>query len=46
MIVPAGFDNFGRVLRAGVECYHALKSVLKAQKLRRPSATKAASLPT
>jgi len=33
MIVPAGFDNFGRALRAGVECYHALKSVLKAQKL-------------
>ena len=33
MIAPAGFDNFGRALRAGVECYHALKGVLKAKGL-------------
>src|SRR5262245_6080815 len=33
MIAPVGFDNFGRALRAGVECYHALKGVLKSQKL-------------
>jgi enolase len=33
MIVPVGFDNYGRALRAGVECYHALKSVLKSKKL-------------
>jgi len=33
MIAPVGFDTFGRALRAGVECYHALKSVLKAKKL-------------
>ncbi|HEX4825342.1 MAG TPA: phosphopyruvate hydratase [Candidatus Polarisedimenticolaceae bacterium] len=33
MLAPVGFDNFGRALRAGVECYHALKSVLKSQKL-------------
>jgi enolase len=33
MIAPVGFDNFGRALRAGVECYHALKGVLKAKKL-------------
>jgi enolase len=33
MIAPVGFDTFGRALRAGVECYHALKSVLKSKKL-------------
>jgi enolase len=33
MIAPVGFDNFGRALRAGVECYHALKGVLKSKKL-------------
>jgi enolase len=33
MIAPVGFDTFSRALRAGVECYHALKSVLKAKKL-------------
>ena len=33
MIAPVGFDNFGRALRAGVECYHALKGVLKAKGL-------------
>jgi enolase len=33
MIAPVGFDTFGRALRAGVECYHALKGVLKAKKL-------------
>ena len=33
MILPVGFDTFSRALRAGVECYHALKSVLKAKKL-------------
>jgi len=29
MIVPFGFDSFGEALRAGVEIYHALNSVLK-----------------
>ena len=33
MIAPVGFDTFSRALRAGVECYHALKAVLKARKL-------------
>jgi enolase len=33
MIAPVGFDTFNRALRAGVECYHALKSVLKGKKL-------------
>ena len=33
MIAPVGFDTFNRALRAGVECYHALKAVLKAKKL-------------
>ena len=28
MIQPIGFDAFEEALRAGVECYHALKSVL------------------
>jgi enolase len=28
MIQPWGFDNFSDALRAGVECYHALKKVL------------------
>ncbi len=28
MLVPGGFDTFGEALRAGVECYHALKKVL------------------
>jgi enolase len=29
MLVPLGFDSFADGLRAGVECYHALKAVLK-----------------
>jgi enolase len=29
MIVPAGFTSFSEALRAGVEVFHALKSVLK-----------------
>ena len=29
MVVPHGFDNLPEALRAGVETYHALKSVLK-----------------
>ncbi|HEY7547131.1 MAG TPA: phosphopyruvate hydratase, partial [Blastocatellia bacterium] len=29
MIVPAGFSSFSEALRAGVEVFHALKSVLK-----------------
>jgi len=29
MVVPHGFDHFPDALRAGVETYHALKSVLK-----------------
>ena len=33
MIAPVGFDTFNRALRAGVECYHALKAVLKSKKL-------------
>ena len=33
MIAPVGFDTYSRALRAGVECYHALKAVLKAKKL-------------
>lgn len=30
-IIPAGFDTFHEALRAGVETFHALKSVLKAK---------------
>jgi enolase len=33
MIVPVGFDTFSRALRAGVECYHGLKAILKAKSL-------------
>jgi enolase len=33
MIAPVGFDTFSRALRAGVECYHALKAVLKSKNL-------------
>lgn len=33
MVMPHGFDTFGESLRAGVECYHALKSELKADGL-------------
>ena len=33
MIQPIGFERFQDALRAGVECYHALKSVLKEQGL-------------
>lgn len=29
MVVPHGFDRFEDSLRAGVECYHSLKSALK-----------------
>jgi enolase len=28
-IIPAGFDTFHEALRAGVECFHALKKVVK-----------------
>ncbi|MBR4800515.1 MAG: phosphopyruvate hydratase [Clostridia bacterium] len=28
-IIPAGFDTFREALRAGVECFHALKKVVK-----------------
>jgi enolase len=31
MIQPWGFDDFGQAMRAGVEIYHTLKSVLKAR---------------
>ena len=30
-IIPAGFDTFREALRAGVECFHALKKVVKAK---------------
>ncbi|MGH3916333.1 MAG: phosphopyruvate hydratase [Pseudonocardiaceae bacterium] len=33
MIAPIGADSFGEALRWGTETYHALKSVLKSQKL-------------
>ena len=33
MVMPHGFDTFAESLRAGVECYHALKSELKADGL-------------
>jgi enolase len=33
MLVPLGFDSFAEGLRAGVEIYHALKSVLRAKGL-------------
>jgi enolase len=33
MVMPLGFDNFSDALRAGVETFHALKSVLKSKKL-------------
>lgn len=33
MIEPTGFSNFSEALRAGVEIFHSLKSVLKAQGL-------------
>ena len=29
MVVPHGFDDFSTALRAGTECYHALKNELK-----------------
>ena len=29
MVVPHGFDDFSSALRAGTECYHALKNELK-----------------
>ena len=29
MVMPAGFDKFSDALRAGVECFHALKTQLK-----------------
>ena len=29
MVVPHGFDDFPTALRAGVECYHALRGALK-----------------
>jgi len=33
MIVPWGFPSFGEALRAGVETFHALKSILAKQRL-------------
>ena len=33
MVVPAGFETFGRALRAGVEVYHALRELLSAKGL-------------
>jgi enolase len=33
MLVPAGFGTYSEALRAGVECYHALKKVLAGQGL-------------
>ena len=33
MVVPHGFDSYPEALRAGVETYHSLKSVLKEQGL-------------
>src|SRR6059058_4205715 len=33
MIQPWGFDNFTDAMRAGVECYHALKKVLHKNKM-------------
>jgi len=33
MVMPLGFDNFSDALRAGVEIFHNLKSVLKGKKL-------------
>ena len=33
MVMPHGFDTFPEALRAGVECYHALKKELKADGL-------------
>ena len=30
-IIPAGFDTFREALRAGVECFHALKKVVKSK---------------
>ncbi len=33
MLAPIGFDSFSEALRAGVETYHALKSVLKERRL-------------
>jgi enolase len=33
MLVPIGFKRFSEALRAGVEIYHTLKSVLKAKKM-------------
>ena len=33
MVLPVGFDSFAEALRAGVEIFHALKSVLKGRGL-------------
>ncbi|MEW6662595.1 MAG: phosphopyruvate hydratase [Bacillota bacterium] len=33
MIVPVGFENFAEALRAGVEVFHHLRTVLKGKKL-------------
>jgi enolase len=33
MVVPVGASTFAEALRCGVECYHALKGVLKARNL-------------
>ncbi|MBK8208137.1 MAG: phosphopyruvate hydratase [Planctomycetes bacterium] len=33
MLVPHGFVNFSEALRAGAECFHALKKLLKDKKL-------------
>ncbi len=46
MVVPLGAASFSEALRIGAETYHALKNVLAgAAASRRPSATRAASLP-
>ena len=44
MISPYGFETYSEALRAGVEVYHTLKSVLKKQgPEHRPRPTRAAS---
>ena len=31
-IIPAGFECFREALRAGIECFHALKKVCKSKR--------------
>ena len=33
MVVPHGFESFGDALRAGIECFHSLKGLLKEKSL-------------